>query len=71
MSSELQEIIASQAIKAFNQGLSHGAKSERDRIIKMLEAELTKQFGWSSDCDCKECPALSKLIQQMSVNQND
>jgi hypothetical protein len=36
--SELQDVIATSTIKAFN----HGVQFERDRIIRMLEAESTK-----------------------------
>lgn len=36
--SELQDVIATSTIKAFN----HGVQFERDRIIRMLEAERTK-----------------------------
>lgn len=65
--SDMQTLIHTNAMHAYDQGV----KAEKRRISKVLEMELTKQFGWSSDCDCKECPALSKLIEQVMVGQND
>lgn len=36
----LQEVIATNSVRAFNSGVEHGAKLERGRIVKMLEEVL-------------------------------
>ena len=35
--SDLQDVIASTSVKAFNSGYLQGARDERQRIIKLLE----------------------------------
>lgn len=35
--SDLQDLIATNAVRAYNQGVERGAAEERDRIIKLLE----------------------------------
>lgn len=36
----LQEVIATNSVRAFNSGVEHGAKLERNRIVKLLEEVL-------------------------------
>ena len=36
----LQEVIATNSVRAFNSGVEHGAKLERGRIVKLLEEVL-------------------------------
>ena len=40
--SDLQDIIVTSSVKAFNSGLAHGVIQERERIIKLLEEYLHK-----------------------------
>jgi len=35
--SDLQDLIATNAVRAYNEGLERGVASERDRIIELLE----------------------------------
>ena len=37
--SDLQDLIARNAVMAYNQGVERGATEERERIIKLLEVE--------------------------------
>lgn len=51
--SDLQEVIAANAVKAYNEGFGRGVVSERERIIELLEKqagnitveELHNRFG--------------------------
>jgi hypothetical protein len=45
--SDLQDIIASSAVRAFNSGIQH----ERNRILKMLGEEIAKQERAASTLD--------------------
>ena len=45
--SDLQDIIASSAVRAFNSGIQH----ERNRILKMLNEEIHKQEEAASTLD--------------------
>ena len=45
--SDLQDIIASSSVRAFNSGIQH----ERNRILKMLNEEITKQEEATSTLD--------------------
>lgn len=38
--SDLQDLIARNAVMAYNQGVERGAAEERERIIKLLESKL-------------------------------
>lgn len=40
--SDLQDLIARNAVMAYNQGLERGEASERDRIIQLLEERASK-----------------------------
>lgn len=46
--SDLQDVIAANAVKAYNEGFARGAASERKRIIKSLENAIA-QCG--EECD--------------------
>jgi hypothetical protein len=39
--SDLNDLIATNSINAFNQGVQTGARQEQERIIKLLEDRLT------------------------------
>lgn len=39
MATDLQDIIVSSSVKAFNSGLAHGVVQERQRIIELLTAK--------------------------------
>lgn len=39
-SGQLQEIIASNSVRAFNNGVEHGAIQERERLISLLESQI-------------------------------
>jgi hypothetical protein len=45
--SDLQDIIASSSVRAFNSGIQH----ERNRILKMLNEEIQKQEQAASTID--------------------
>ena len=45
--SDLQDIIATSTVRAFNSGIHH----ERKRILKMLNEEITKQEEVASTLD--------------------
>jgi hypothetical protein len=45
--SDLQDIIASSSVQAFNSGIQH----ERNRILKMLNEEIQKQEQAASTID--------------------
>jgi hypothetical protein len=45
--SDLQDIIASSTVRAFNSGIQH----ERNRILKMLNEEIRKQEEAASTID--------------------
>lgn len=44
--SDLQDIIATNAIQSFNQGVATGERVERERIIKLLEGQFASSY-WS------------------------
>lgn len=48
--SDLQDIIVTSSVKAFNSGLAHGVIQERERIIKLLEEAREAQ-----PCGCDDC----------------
>ena len=62
--SDLQDVIAANAVKAYNEGFSRGIASERERIIKLLKDGV----GWNDNdrCDCQLC-ANRRAIEQMKV----
>ncbi len=57
--SDLNELIASNAVRAYNEGLERGEAFERDRIIKILE-ENKMHYGCARDCP-QPCDAPSFL----------
>ena len=44
--SDLQDIIVTSSVKAFNSGLAHGVTQERDRIIQLLEENDHYSVDW-------------------------
>lgn len=40
--SDLQDIIVTSSVKAFNSGLAHGVNQERERIIELLQHRVDK-----------------------------
>ena len=40
--SDLNDLIATNAVRAYNQGVERGAAKEQDRIIELLEGYLQK-----------------------------
>lgn len=44
--SEINDLIRTSSILAFNQGLDHGIRSERERILRLAnEASVTSDIG--------------------------
>ena len=65
--SDLNDLIARNAIMSFNEGLETGARQERERIIKLLEENLAFDldigiFDPNSNCQL-EPNHLIKLIK--------
>ena len=60
--SDLQDIIVSSSVKAFNSGLAHGVIQERERIVKLLE-DNASHYGCAYDCPqpC-DAPAFHKFL---------
>lgn len=48
--SDLQDLIATNAVRAYNEGFERGATEERERIIKLLEEAREAQ-----PCGCDDC----------------
>jgi hypothetical protein len=59
--SDLQDVIATNAIRAYNQGLERGEAFERDRIIKLARNRVC--FDHANGCDHASCYALCDLIE--------
>ena len=51
--SDLQDVIATNAIRAYNEGFARGITNERDRIIKLIEIAIV-QNGKDSWLDAIE-----------------
>ena len=64
--SDLQDLIATNAVRAYNECLERGVASERERIIKLLKDGV----GWNNNdrCDCQLC-ANRRTIEQMKVER--
>ena len=52
--SDLQDLIATNAVRAYNEGFERGAVEERERIIKLLE-EHTHSDATEYLIDCDLC----------------
>jgi hypothetical protein len=52
--SDINELIATNTVRAFNQGLQFGAMEERERIIELLESHSHETEQESRDCDVCE-----------------
>lgn len=45
----LQEVIATNSVRAFNSGIEHGAKLERQRVLQIIEDYRHKpSFGYAN-----------------------
>jgi len=64
--SDLQDVIATNAIRAYNEGLERGEAFERQSIIKLAEDRIC--FDHKTGCDHAACYALSDLIQLIKGN---
>ena len=64
--SDLQDVIATNAIRAYNQGLERGEAFERERIIKLL---LAKDCG-DDFCVHDECIFAIETIELIQEDQN-
>lgn len=54
--SDLQDLIAKNAVIAYNQGFERGEASERERIIKLLEeaSDCGFEHAYNGTCFCEE-----------------
>ncbi len=63
--SDLQDLIATNAVRAYNQGLERGVASERERIIELLET-------WGQEAGCYCCAsdvAAADIIAEIKGEQ--
>ena len=44
--SDLQDLIATNAVRAYNEGFERGATEERERIIALLEENWVEPMDW-------------------------
>ena len=68
--SDLNDLIATNSINAFNQGVQTGVRQEQERIIKLLENhewfekgekdEVIGMLDGTWECECAGCSALIK-----------
>lgn len=49
--SDLQDLIATNAVRAYNEGFERGEASEQERIIKLLQRKLAKFIQEMRECD--------------------
>lgn len=61
--SDLQDLIATNAVRAYNEGFERGAKEERERIDEILN-------GWQvSLCKCDVCKAVREISEAIKGEQ--
>lgn len=65
--SDLQDLIATNAVKAYNQGFERGEMSERERIIELAKNRIC--FDHAIGCDHSSCYALCELIEVFKGEQ--
>lgn len=66
--SDLQDLIATNAVRAYNEGFERGAVEERDRIIELLEplaehSELCELGCYPEDCSADSYQYAIQLIK--------
>jgi hypothetical protein len=62
--SDLQDVIATNAIRAYNEGFARGITNERDRIIAMLQEAI-------AECgeQCDYCVAQEDAIEMLRESE--
>lgn len=61
--SDLQDLIATNAVRAYNEGFERGATEERERIADILD-------GWHvSLCRCDVCKAVREISNTIKAEQ--
>lgn len=61
--SDLQDLIARNAVMAYNQGVERGETEERERIIKLLELEIARHFELGLEASAYYLEGLVELIK--------
>ena len=68
--SYLQDLIANNAVKAYNEGFERGEASERERIIKIAKNRICFDYLEKPEyCDDPACYALADLIDKIKGEQ--
>jgi hypothetical protein len=67
--SDLQDLIATNAVRAYNQGVERGAAEERERIVKLLWRN-SSHYGcdWTCIAEC-DSPTFVQLIALIKGEQ--
>ena len=65
--SDLQDLIATNAVKAYNEGFERGAAEERERIIKLAQDRIC--FDHKNGCEHGVCYGLSDMIALIKGEQ--
>lgn len=65
--SDLQDLIAKNAVIAYNQGFERGEASERERIIKLAADRIC--FDHKDGCEHGVCYGLSDMIALIKGEQ--
>ena len=70
--SDLQDLIATNAVRAYNQGVERGAAEERDRIIKLLEGYALQKCDdlCAYQCECYGKFEAKRFIELIKGEQN-
>jgi hypothetical protein len=61
--SDLQDLIATNAVRAYNEGLERGVASERERIIELLDNQVCTDDFCVHD-SCVNTLEIIELIQE-------
>ena len=56
--SDLQDIIATTSIRAFNSGYNFGRKEEQEHIVTLIN-----QHEQETDCDCPGCESWTNAFE--------
>lgn len=65
--SDLQDLIAKNAVMAYNQGFERGETSERERIVELAKNRIC--FDHKDSCEHGACYALCDLIELIKGEQ--
>ena len=57
--SDLQDLIATNAVRAYNEGFERGATEERERIIMLLEKQLAQLIQEMRKCDSDDAQMIA------------